>query len=935
MAESLIGVMGWHKQQAHCDDMFPNAPSHMNRMIQLIAFTIAVAGGRYAPAVVSLIRAGMLQQSTVRQDAGHTRDFVGLADAILQFDDSEKAGGGGAETGSFESTRTPLTIGNSERARFGFAEFVLTMLTVAYGVALENLVNRRASFGMSIGVGSILNIWAFRSQLLSLADVMSGSDTVDTGSFESTTYSIIVATAIAVAFGAAAKDWLNRGTSSGLSIGFGSVTTIIILEGVTSIGDGAFEGCSSATTITIPEGVTSIGSCAFKGCSSATTITIPEGVTTIGRRAFRGCSSATTIAIPEGVTTIANGAFAGCSSATTIAIPEGVTTIGRHAFRGCSGATTIAIPDGVTTIGDRAFFGCSSATTIAIPEGVTTIGDGAFVGCTSIAAITTADGAPIMIAGQWLEQDGGWSGQQRMANLLRPTFIGTYESPGPRRHRQPHGVALGASFNLDTSLAVFGQLCEGLFDPQHLTMHDANSPAYGEGVTRQWLLDIARELLTSCSSVVVQSDLELHLNDRTLAELDDVGETIVCTFGPLQLNGKVGVVVAINKSGDRWEVRFEEPRRTLMVKACNLTPVSQSPERNSKARARWSAIRALARFVFRTKQVHVEQVVSLSPLTDLETDSKARRGLRGLGRVLGATLVRSEPIGVALSAPFCKLLIGQDDLITWKDLEAVLPANKFAPLAACLEPGLSLEEQQEKFDYFVEYGLLLDVEDGDAVNFTLPSREVLKYEKENPGRAAPVALRQNSVLEDGGGAKAATAANVAEFAAAWARKELIVNTEAQLREVMQGLSDIAGAREIVARFATAGGGGWQAFQRQVRGSLDIDVAEWREATTHMLSGGGSDASTACNLFWGAVAELSAADRLKLLQFWCSRLPPAGGLRSLGPGSRLPITLIFVDDAFPRTATCFHQMSVPATTDRAKMCEFVAIAVAHSTNFGVV
>lgn len=67
----------------------------MNRMIQLIAFTIAVAGGRYAPAVVSLIRAGMLQQSTVRQDAGHTRDFVGLADAILQFDDSEKAGGGG------------------------------------------------------------------------------------------------------------------------------------------------------------------------------------------------------------------------------------------------------------------------------------------------------------------------------------------------------------------------------------------------------------------------------------------------------------------------------------------------------------------------------------------------------------------------------------------------------------------------------------------------------------------------------------------------------------------------------------------------------------------------------------------------------------------------------------------------------------------------
>ncbi|MEG0758912.1 MAG: leucine-rich repeat domain-containing protein, partial [Raoultibacter sp.] len=41
---------------------------------------------------------------------------------------------------------------------------------------------------------------------------------------------------------------------------------VVVPEGVTSIGGGAFYGCSSLTSITIPEGVTSIGQYAFRGC---------------------------------------------------------------------------------------------------------------------------------------------------------------------------------------------------------------------------------------------------------------------------------------------------------------------------------------------------------------------------------------------------------------------------------------------------------------------------------------------------------------------------------------------------------------------------------------------------------------------------------------------------------------------------------------------
>ncbi|GHV63027.1 hypothetical protein FACS1894195_5240 [Bacteroidia bacterium] len=61
-----------------------------------------------------------------------------------------------------------------------------------------------------------------------------------------------------------------------------SITTVIIENGVTSIGEYAFYYCSSLTAVTIPNSVTSIGEYAFYYCSSLTAVTIPNSVTSIG-----------------------------------------------------------------------------------------------------------------------------------------------------------------------------------------------------------------------------------------------------------------------------------------------------------------------------------------------------------------------------------------------------------------------------------------------------------------------------------------------------------------------------------------------------------------------------------------------------------------------------------------------------------------------------
>ena len=169
------------------------------------------------------------------------------------------------------------------------------------------------------------------------------------------------------------------------------VKKVVIEDGVTSIGDSAFESCNTLISITIPDGVTSIGESAFCNCTSLTSITIPDGVTSIEEDAFYGCNSLTSITIPGSVTSIETGTFYNCSSLTDIVIPNSVTSIGYAAFYGCNSLTSITIPGSVTSIESSTFYGCNSLTSITIPDSVTSIGYAAFHSCGSLTSITIPD----------------------------------------------------------------------------------------------------------------------------------------------------------------------------------------------------------------------------------------------------------------------------------------------------------------------------------------------------------------------------------------------------------------------------------------------------------------------------------------------------------------------------------------------------------------
>ncbi|MBR4844817.1 MAG: leucine-rich repeat protein, partial [Bacteroidaceae bacterium] len=73
------------------------------------------------------------------------------------------------------------------------------------------------------------------------------------------------------------------------------ITSVVIEDGITAIGNYAFYYHSAIPSITIPDSVTSIGKYAFASCSAATTVTIGACVTLISQKAFYACKLVTEV----------------------------------------------------------------------------------------------------------------------------------------------------------------------------------------------------------------------------------------------------------------------------------------------------------------------------------------------------------------------------------------------------------------------------------------------------------------------------------------------------------------------------------------------------------------------------------------------------------------------------------------------------------------
>ena len=156
------------------------------------------------------------------------------------------------------------------------------------------------------------------------------------------------------------------------------LTSVVIPNSVTTIGNRAFSNCSNINHFDIPSSATAINYAAFWGCTGLTSFTCGENVETIGGSAFAHCSNLEEINFNDGLRSIGNWAFGYCWKLTSVDIPNSVTSM-SGAFSDC-GVSYLKLPDGLTEIGWYEFQNCRNLQTVIIGNGVQYIGSWAFSG---------------------------------------------------------------------------------------------------------------------------------------------------------------------------------------------------------------------------------------------------------------------------------------------------------------------------------------------------------------------------------------------------------------------------------------------------------------------------------------------------------------------------------------------------------------------------
>ena len=157
-----------------------------------------------------------------------------------------------------------------------------------------------------------------------------------------------------------------------------AITKLALPDGVTWIAPHAFDDLF-LTSLELPAGLTEIPAamCARQG--SLQSVTIPEGVTSIGRGAFRECGKLNTVKIKgNGLKYIGDFAFTDCASLSKIDFPEGLEEIGKQSFYGCKKLNKLVMPSTLRKIGYFAFGECTGLKQITLGAGIEEIDPDAF-----------------------------------------------------------------------------------------------------------------------------------------------------------------------------------------------------------------------------------------------------------------------------------------------------------------------------------------------------------------------------------------------------------------------------------------------------------------------------------------------------------------------------------------------------------------------------
>lgn len=296
------------------------------------------------------------------------------------------------------------------------------------------------TFNIWFGAKGLDGVYADDEYFFESSDDLTAVSIIDSGTCgadgDNLTWTLDIAGKVTISGNGRMLDYSGSLTSSPFKNN-SSITSVVVEEGVTTIGSGAFSWCSDMTSLSLPESLESIGESAFYYCSSLTNVTIPVNVGYIWSSAFDGCSNLTIygktgsfahvyanrsnknfistgyaeirgkcgqditwcLDSETGVLTISGSGnmydynpyevegdslFSWNTAITSLVINQGITNIGECVFYNCVNLTSVELSNTIKAIGYEAFHSCSNLKSISISRRTSNIDQGAFNNCTSM-----------------------------------------------------------------------------------------------------------------------------------------------------------------------------------------------------------------------------------------------------------------------------------------------------------------------------------------------------------------------------------------------------------------------------------------------------------------------------------------------------------------------------------------------------------------------
>lgn len=317
------------------------------------------------------------------------------------------------------------------------------------------------------------------------------------------------------------------------------IQSVIVNQGVTSVGEYAFFELSGLKTAELADSVERVGSWAFFHCAGMESVKLSSGLKEIGDGAFEQCGALKSLILPKGLEIIRSRAFYRCDSILTVTIPASVIKMENAVFAYCHSLQTAVVLADIEQLPIWTFYGCDALTEVTLGSSITSVGQGAVSECENLEKVdcTGSEEQAQKIEDEIRQETPA---VPEVVPNQTPDEVTTIENSTTVVDEQDHVVTTDEEITQSDSSTIRTEVTTTISDGDVLVEVDVQAevrdPAGWE--------ELEQKVDTALGTTIETAEVEIHLKGSNILSGSDLA----------RFAGKRVRLTIINREGVKWHV---------------------------------------------------------------------------------------------------------------------------------------------------------------------------------------------------------------------------------------------------------------------------------------------------------------------------------------------------------------------------------------------